>query len=232
MNPMAKTPRQIVLIFLKAPEKGKVKTRLVTHLDEDSVLDLYKCFAADVIETVKKGGYRFQICYDPPDAEDKITEWLGYRYDLIPQIGNDLGERMDQALRKAFSTGVDHAILIGTDLPDLPVEYLEDAFENLKTHDAVIGPAKDGGYYLIGSQSVSYLPKIFENMPWGTPDVFERAIEIFVHQQRRVHILPLWRDIDVIEDLKAFYKTNKNRPNKARNTLAYLQSIGFCDDLE
>lgn len=227
-----KNPEQFVLVFLKAPEKGKVKTRLVGYLDEDQVLRLYQCFAIDVIETVKKGTYRFRICYSPLEAETKITEWLGRQYDLMPQIGTDLGKRMDHAFCEAFLSGADQAVLIGTDLPDLTGKLIDQAFKSLDGHDVVIGPAIDGGYYLVGFKADAYLPQIFQNIPWGTSDVFGQTIGILKRRHLRVYVLPPWRDIDEIEDLAVFYRTRKNRSEGARNTIAYLQSIGFQDVLE
>ena len=219
--------RRCVLVFVKAPEKGKVKTRLAKILGNGIVLGLYKNFVADIIATLQTGRHLVRICYHPPDAENKVTNWIGREYVLVPQHGNHIGERMANAFRKTFADGFEHVLLIGTDLPDLPAAVIDEAFESLEKNAAVIGPAFDGGYYLIGFQAVTFLPSIFESMPWGTQQVFERTIEIFKKNHLQVYRLPKWRDIDLYEDLKCFMAENAKGKSVARNTVEYLSRIGF-----
>ena len=219
--------RHCVLVFVRAPEKGKVKTRLSKILGNGIVLGLYQSFVADIIATLHTGRHTFRICYHPPDAEHKVTDWIGREYVLVPQRGNHIGERMANAFRKTFADGFEHVLLIGTDLPDLPAAVIDEAFESLEKNAAVIGPALDGGYYLIGFQAVTFLPAIFESMPWGTQQVFERTIEIFEKNHLQVYRLPKWRDIDLYEDLKCFMAENAKGKSVARNTVEYLSRIGF-----
>jgi rSAM/selenodomain-associated transferase 1 len=219
--------RRCILLFLKAPERGKVKTRLSEVLGNGIALGLYQNFVADIIATLQTGRYNFRICFHPPDAENKVTDWIGHEYVLVPQWGNHIGERMANAFRKTFVDGFDHVLLIGTDLPDLPATVIDDAFESLEKNAAVIGPAFDGGYYLIGFQSKTFLPAVFEKIPWGTRQVFEKTIKIFEKNQYRVHRLPKWRDIDLYEDLKCFAAENVRSKSAARNTVEYLSRIGF-----
>ena len=219
--------RHCVLVFVRAPEKGKVKTRLSKILGNGIVLGLYQSFVADIIATLQTGRYTFRICYHPPDAGDKVADWIGRKYVLVPQRGNHIGQRMANAFRKTFADGFEHVLLIGTDLPDLPVAVIDEAFESLEKNGAVIGPALDGGYYLIGFQSNTFLPAVFERIPWGTQQVFERTIEIFEKNHLQVYRLPKWRDIDLYEDLKCFMAENAKGKSVARNTVEYLSRIGF-----
>ena len=139
-----------VLVFVKAPEIGRVKTRLVGRLDAADAVNLYKCFTADILETLDRWGYPVVVCYHPEAAEKRVTQWLGNGYIYQPQQGKDLGERMARAFSHAFAHGHRAAVLIGSDLPDLPGDRIEAAFSALARSRAVIGPALDGGYYLIG----------------------------------------------------------------------------------
>ncbi|HWR72452.1 MAG TPA: TIGR04282 family arsenosugar biosynthesis glycosyltransferase, partial [Nitrospirota bacterium] len=124
-----------------------MKSRLSRSMGEDAVLHLYECFVLDVMEMLKAGGIPFRICFTPAEKREAITGWLGKGETYQPQEGVDLGERMANAFRRAFSEGITEALIIGSDLPDLPHALLEEAFRSLHAHDAVIGPAIDGGYY-------------------------------------------------------------------------------------
>lgn len=211
-----------VLVFVRAPEKGKVKTRLSRNLNNEIVLHLYKSFAEDVIETVRRGEYNTIICYHPSDAASKITDWLGSAYDIWPQNGKNLGERMAEAFTRAFSAGLKKAILVGTDCPDLEERIIHEAFDALNKNSAVVGPAIDGGYYLIGFNSDSFDTDIFKNMPWGSGHVFQMTVSRLKKKGVTVHLLPQLRDIDTYEDLVAFINSGEKKGTAASNTLKYL----------
>jgi hypothetical protein len=209
-----------LLLFVKYPEKGKVKSRLSKEFGEDTVVLLYEAFALDVLETVNKGKCWFTVCFHPPSAQEKIASWLGKSYQYMPQNGSDLGEKMKNAFAGAFSEGFEKVILIGSDIPDLSKEIIDEAFAC--NGDAVIGPAADGGYYLIGFNRDTFLPRIFEGMQWSTASVFERTMEIFRKHSYKVHILPQWRDIDTSEDLRAFHERNKNTAFVHSRTMVFI----------
>ena len=212
-----------LLLFLKYPDKGKVKSRLSKEFGEDTVLLLYEAFVLDVLETVNKGKYRFTICFHPPSAHEKIASWLGKSYLYMPQNGSDLGEKMKNAFVSAFSEGFEKVILIGSDIPDLPKEIIDEAFAS--DREAVIGPATDGGYYLIGFKRDTFLPHIFEGMGWSTGSVFERTIETFRKHSCKVHVLPQWRDVDTPEDLRAFYERNRNTAFEHSRTMGLIKRM-------
>jgi len=190
-----------LLFFIKSPEKGKVKSRLAAVIGDEPAQKLYKEFATQMLSTLQKGDFPFHVCFYPKDALKALKDWLGDQHHYIPQKGKDLGERMRNGFIEAFELGFKRVVLIGSDIPDLPLELIEEAFTSLREKDAVIGPAYDGGYYLIGFKGKSFSPKAFEEMAWGTKTVFEETITVLRKLNLRVHTLSEWRDIDTIEDL-------------------------------
>jgi rSAM/selenodomain-associated transferase 1 len=213
--------KSIILLFIKAPFKGLVKSRLAAAVGEEAALQLYKNFILDIIDALVTSGYPFRICFYPPDTEEAITTWL-VGHPVMPQDGNDLGERMELAFKKVFSDGFSSAILIGSDIPDLAPAVFHEAFQSLNENDAVIGPAADGGYYLIGFNQRSFLPRIFRGISWSTDLVFQETMDILEESSLRVHLVPQWKDVDTLEDLKAFFKRNKNSGFSESRTMLYL----------
>jgi rSAM/selenodomain-associated transferase 1 len=211
-----------ILVFVKLPETGKVKARLSRDLDEDAVCSLYNFFVLDLLDTLKRGSYTFRICFYPPETEEKVAHWLGRDLFYMPQAGKDLGERMKNAFINTFSQGYSEVLLIGSDIPDLQGGIIEEAFEGLKKNEAVVGPAFDGGYYLIGFKKDTFLPEIFQGIHWGTDTVFAKTMEIFKRNSYRVHVLRKWRDVDRIEDLRALFDKNRNTEFSGSRTMIFL----------
>jgi rSAM/selenodomain-associated transferase 1 len=191
-----------LLFFVKNPEKGKVKSRLAAVIGDDSALSLYKNLVAQMLSILKGGTFPLYICFFPKNAQKPIKNWLGREYRYIPQNGKDLGERMRNSFVDGFAMGHKRVVLIGSDIPDLPMKYIEEAFQSLKGMDAVIGPAYDGGYYLIGFKDKTFSPQVFEGIAWGTKSVFNETMKKLKRSRRAVHTLPYQRDIDTAEDLK------------------------------
>ena len=191
-----------VILFVKLPEKGKVKSRLAQCMDEDLVLHLYEKMVLDTIDMLTRGGFPFQVCFTPSGAQDQVVEWLGKDHPLVPQSGEDLGDRMKTAFERAFTGDADNALLIGSDIPGLTADVIEEAFAALLTHDAVIGPADDGGYYLIGFRKKSFEPGIFHGMVWSTQTVFRETMDKLHDASLKVYVLPELTDVDTVEDLK------------------------------
>jgi uncharacterized protein len=193
--------KNCVLLFVRAPEKGMVKTRLARVLGEEAALEHYKDFVEKEMETLSEGNFDTAVCYCPPESKAVVEKWLGVDRKLIPQSGKDLGERMADAFSNAFSMGYRKVLLIGSDLPDLPLAIICEAFEELDRADAVVGPALDGGYYLIGFCRGSYSKNAFRDIPWGESSVFGKTLLRFGEESLRYHELPPWRDIDDYGDL-------------------------------
>jgi rSAM/selenodomain-associated transferase 1 len=191
-----------LLFFVKYPEKGKVKSRLAASIGDDAAVSAYKNIVAQMLSTLKKGSFPLYICFFPKNAQKSIKNWLGQAYLYIPQNGKDLGERMKNGFIDGFAMGHKRVILIGSDIPDLSIKYIKEAFKALKEMDAVIGPAYDGGYYLIGFKDKTFLLQVFEGMAWGTKNVFDETMKKLRRFRRAVYTLPYQRDIDTAEDLK------------------------------
>jgi rSAM/selenodomain-associated transferase 1 len=211
------------MLFVKLPEKGRVKSRLARHVGEDAALSLYENMVLDAIDMLKRGRFPFRICYTPPDARDQMTEWLGREYYCLPQTGDDLGDRMDEAFADVFSGDVEEALLIGSDIPGLTTGIIEEAFASLVTHDAVIGPADDGGYYLIGFRKNTFTPGIFHDMVWSTSTVFRITMDKLHDASRKVHILSELTDVDTVEDLKTLLSQVRGQASEPSRTRSFLE---------
>ena len=208
-----------------------IKSRLAEYYGDDFVVGLYKNFVFDILETVKGGNYRLQIYFHPPEKEAKIKKLLAADYQYRSQRGADLGERMKNAFADCFAEGFDSAVLIGSDFPDLPRKIIDDAFGALEgAGDAVIGPAADGGYYLIGLKNEKMLPDIFSGLNWSAASVFSDTVKILEARGKSTGILPLWRDVDTRDDLINFVERNKSAPFARSRTMKYLAASRiFCD---
>jgi rSAM/selenodomain-associated transferase 1 len=193
-----------LLFFVKNPEAGKVKTRLASAVGDRMAVRLYKRFVLEMLATLNKGTFLFYICFHSGDDLKDLKNWLGGHYLYMRQIGDNLGERMKNAFVEAFSMKFKRAVLIGSDIPGLPLEFIEEAFKSLEEKDVVIGPSFDGGYYLIGFRDKTFSPRAFEKIRWSTSRVFEETMKILEHEGLTVHTLQPRRDIDTIEDLKSF----------------------------
>jgi rSAM/selenodomain-associated transferase 1 len=220
---MPDTP--LILLFVKAPRKGQVKSRLAAVMGQDTALELYRNFVLDILASVEKSGVPCRVCYYPADSGETVRQWLGDRLTYMPQEGNNLGERMEQAFRRVFSEGISRAVLIGSDIPDLPPALLQDAVERLDRMGAVIGPSKDGGYYLIGFRKDAFFPNIFHGPEWSTETVFRKTMQIFRQEQREVSLLSTLQDVDTINDLKDLMERGRSSAFRASRTMVYLAGI-------
>ena len=196
-----------LLFFIKNPERGKVKTRLASALGEEQAVKLYKRFMLEMLSTLNRGTFLFYLCFYPGDSLENLKKWLGEEYLYMAQYGRDLGERMENCFMEAFAMNFKRVVLIGSDIPDLPLEVIEEAFTSLKEKDVVIGPSLDGGYYLIGFNDKKFSPQVFKGIPWSKERVFEETMKILEREGLTVHSLKPLRDIDTIEDLRNLYGT-------------------------
>jgi uncharacterized protein len=212
----------LIMLFVKAPARSQVKTRLAAVVGEDAALELYQRFVQDILDTLEQTGLSVMICYYPPDSRNAVAAWLGPRRQYLPQKGRDVGERMENAFRQAFTRGFSQAVLIGSDIPDLPAPLLNEAMAALLTHDAVIGPARDGGYYLIGFSNNTFFPGVFSGIAWSTGTVFRSTMQAFGKTGQRVYELMLWQDVDTVEDLKDLVARNRQSAFSSSRTMSFL----------
>jgi rSAM/selenodomain-associated transferase 1 len=212
-----------LLVFVRVPETGCVKTRLAGALGPEQACRLYRLFVEDLLAGLAVDQYDTIICYDPPDGKDQIAGWLGPGFDYQPQQGLSLGEKMAHAFAWSFARGSARTVLIGSDIPDLNATVIEQAFAALNTHESVMGPAVDGGYYLIGFAAGAFCPQVFRGMPWGTARVFNDTMNVLKAEKLSVRVLSLLRDIDRIEDLADLLERARRKPELNNlNTLRYL----------
>jgi len=191
-----------LLFFIKNPQKGQVKTRLASAIGDEMAVRLYKRFLLEMLSTLNKGTFLFYLCVYPVDALEGLRTWLGEDYLYMPQQGENLGERMKNAFMEALAMNFKRVVLIGSDIPSLPLEFIEEAFISLEKKDVVIGPSVDGGYYLIGFQDKKFSPRAFKGILWSTERVFEETMKVLEHENLTVHTLKTLRDIDTIQDLR------------------------------
>jgi rSAM/selenodomain-associated transferase 1 len=190
------THSNCLIIFTRNPELGVGKRRLAATVGDPAAFEIYKFLLAHTreittdLEAVKQVWYSEQVHEN--DAWDNAV------YDKYVQSGADLGIRMEQAFNKAFKQH-DHVIIIGSDMHDLSQQDLEHAFELLQSHDAVIGPAEDGGYYLLGFNK-KCIKGVFENKEWGTETVLQNTLEDL--KNVNYALLEERNDVDYYEDIK------------------------------
>ena len=216
-----------ILVFIRAPQLGRVKTRLTRFLQPEVVLELYKCFVEDILATLAALQVPVLLVYHPAAARQAIVDWLGPGHTLIPQRGADLGWRMIHAFRDAFERDFRRVVLIGSDFPDLPPPVLSEALQGLERYPAVIGPTFDGGYYLIGFDAEHFLQPVFEQIPWSTNRVFDRTMRIFEQHRYRVYRVEKWRDIDEHDDLLELMQHAPAASQTASRTFAFLKAHGL-----
>lgn len=201
----------LVILFIKAPEAGRVKTRLATVVGSDMALSLYRQFVETTVARLKPFG-PLRIAYTPENKKALINTWLTGNHELCPQRGEDLGKRMEHALTEAFSDGHTRAVIMGGDIPDLPVRLIHEAFQALETSDTVFVPVSDGGYGLVGARKGALLAPVFEGMRWSHPAVMAETVKRAKAHGISFQLLNGWHDIDTPDDLMAFVKRHEDRP--------------------
>ncbi len=189
-----------LLVFIKNPLKGQVKTRLAKTVGDDQALKIYlallkhTCKVAAAISAQRLLFYSHFI--DPKDA------WPAFDFEKMVQEGDDLGARMQAGFEHAFRKGAKKAVIIGSDCASLKPEIIEEAFEKLDDFPFVIGPAEDGGYYLLGMKEST--PQVFENIVWSTENVLDATLERIKSLGKNCYHLPTLSDIDREEDWEKY----------------------------
>jgi rSAM/selenodomain-associated transferase 1 len=211
-----------IILFVKYPEPGKVKQRLTPPLPSEVASELYRNFILDHLITLGRLSVTLRIYFTPASSEQQFRTLLGEERSLLPQEGADLGERMKNAFLDVFSEGFERAVLMGSDLPDLPGRIIRDALLSLDTYGSVVGPSQDGGYYLIGFRKSTFTPEAFDSMPWSTDTVLESTLYILDQHHRTVYMLEYWNDIDTFENLKSLLHRSANSTFAHSHTMRYL----------
>jgi len=195
-----------ILVFVRAPEAGRVKTRLAAEIGAGAALRVYRRLAEHAVGQARAlgGEVALRIHFTPADAENEVRAWLGGGAEYLPQAEAELGGRMRAAFAAAFAAGHRRVVIIGSDLPGLTADLLRDAFARLDAHPVVLGPARDGGYYLLGLREMR--PEIFRDIPWSTGAVFDATAERLAALGITPARLPVLGDVDVAADLPAGWR--------------------------
>ena len=194
--------RYAIAVMAKAPMAGHVKTRLVPPLTREEAAELYRCLLLDKIRQVGTlSGVDPYLAYTPPEARAQMASLAPQDFTLIPQAGSDLGDRLHRLSAILLERGHPGVIIIDSDTPTLPSTYLLDALDRLQNRstDLVLGPAEDGGYYLIGLKRPCLA--LFDDIPWSSPEVFSETLRRASAQRLEVATLPSWFDVDTPSDL-------------------------------
>lgn len=195
--------KKLLIIFVKNPESGKVKTRLASSIGDDKALKVYKELLSITEKAVAQLNSIDVRVYYTSSIDNSLFKGSSY----FLQSDGDLGEKMMNSFITGFEDGYNQIVGIGSDLPDLNTEIIEDAFEQLSINDTVFGPANDGGYYLLGMKQLHRC--IFENKPWSTERLLKLTLKDLDEQNISSNLLQELNDIDTLEDLKQSSLSNK-----------------------
>ncbi len=189
-----------LIVFLRYPEKGKVKTRLAETTSKEFALHWYKTCVDKIINELNKiSNIDIYIFYSDIAERDKVIKWLGDKFIYSHQDGKDLGTRMHNAFFKVLANNSGKVIIIGTDIPDLNQNIITDAFVRLDNNDIVLGPSIDGGYYLLGMKKLHN--SLFDKIKFSTPTVLSETISKIDKLGLTFSLLPELQDIDIEDDL-------------------------------
>ncbi len=193
-----------VLIMVRYPAAGKVKTRLAAAMGEEKAADFYRICAHRILREMGNlpdsiGKYIFYT-----DSRDRqgMMEWAGPGFMLREQVGVDLGQRLTNAFKEAFADGVGKAVILASDVPDISADIINESLQALDHYDLVLGPCHDGGYYLLGMNAAH--PQLFQGIPWSSPEVTERTLARAGKLGLKIFMLPALIDIDDFADFKAW----------------------------
>ncbi len=189
---------EAIIIFVRNPELGKGKTRLAATLGHEKALEIYQQLLAHTLTVTKNIAAEKFVFYEGAIAERDMWHEAGYHQLL--QIETSLGKKMHHAFENVLEKGHDKVVIIGSDCIELTQSIIEDAFRQLNTKDIVIGPANDGGYYLLGMKRLH--PELFTNKKWSTDTVYGATIDNFNELGLSYNVLPVLIDIDTEEDWK------------------------------
>ncbi len=202
---------QALIIFAKLPRAGDVKTRLGEAIGMQEAARIYQCFAEHAFslgrELLEKE-CKVYVFYGPAASVDEMRTWVGPLLRLIPQEGMTLGDRMHHAFEVTFAEGSKRSVIIGTDVPELDLLTLEQAFNSLSHQDAVIGPSSDGGYYLLGMNAPT--KELFDDVAWSSETVYHETIQRLSRLNLSFAQFDELADIDTIADYKAYQDRMRN----------------------
>ncbi len=218
--------KRAIIIMTKIPSAGNVKTRLQPFLSAVECAALSEAFLRDAVTKANTVCDNVILAYSPPEKINALRLLLPESQSIyVEQTGKDLGQRMFNAFKFASEQKTDSTVMIGTDSPTFPADYIEQAFEFLETNsDVVLGKTEDGGFYLIGLRKPPE-KGIFENVAWSSPQTFEQVYQNIRKSNLHLREVPSWYDVDEREDFEKLQKemlTDEHAKNYAPETLFFL----------
>jgi rSAM/selenodomain-associated transferase 1 len=196
---------ELLGVFAKYWQPGDVKTRLAAEIGAAGAARLQREFFRALVQRLENLPCGKAVAFTPVHRQDEFAQICGEKWTVQPQTGRDLGGRMRAFFRNAFTAGVARVVVLGSDSPSLPIEWVTRAFHQLRHHRVVLGPSTDGGYYLLGMAASDELPPIFEGIPWGTSAVHEVTAQRLRESGISFAELPPWYDVDRLEDLRRLH---------------------------
>ena len=193
-------PSRALAVIAKEPVPGAVKTRLAARLGVGGAARAAAAMLADTVAGMAEVDAEPWVCFAPPEARTRMAR-LAPGFGLLVQVEGDLGDRLAGCLAALVGGGADQVVIVGADTPQVPRATYEAAFALLDEVDVVLGPARDGGYYLVGAKAA--LPELFVGVPMGTDAVLRETMQRAVRRRLRVGTVPTLRDLDRLEDLQA-----------------------------
>ena len=198
-------PECQLIVFVRAPRAGAVKTRLAQKIGASAACDAYQKLVHALLNRIDSIR-DVELRYSPDDAESEVRPWLKRSWTLSPQGSGDLGERLTRAFAESFAEGARRVVIIGSDCPWLSDGDIEEAWKGLERHDLVIGPAKDGGYWLVGLRQPK--PEVFKGISWSTETVLAQTLEQARAGGLEFRLLRELSDVDTLGDWYAFLRDN------------------------
>jgi rSAM/selenodomain-associated transferase 1 len=187
----------ILGIFAKQPTPGHVKTRLAAATSPEFAAQVADAMLRDTLDRLAAIDAERWLVFTPNDTSPTMIQFAGERYQLISQGDGDLGQRLERFFRARMCEGANRVVVVGADSPTLPVDFVVQAFDEMQRADVVLGPANDGGYYLIGC--TRRVPAAFDGIDWGSSTVLSETIAR-LDAATRFAQLPTWYDVDTLED--------------------------------
>jgi hypothetical protein len=212
-----------LLVIAKRPSPGQTKTRLTPPLAPAQAAELYECFLRDTLDVARAVPEVTRLINFAPREAAGYFAQLAPDFGCVPQAGVDLGERLDNALTHCLRAGFTRAVIMDSDSPTLPAEYLRQAFTALDAADVVLGPCEDGGYYLIGLKRPA--PRLTREVQMSTLNVLRDTLALAEQESLTVALLPTWYDVDTAQELERLrVELTRHSNGTAPHTRAFLRS--------
>jgi rSAM/selenodomain-associated transferase 1 len=185
-------------VFAKQPTAGRVKTRLAAATSPAWAAEVAEAFLRDLLDQLAGVPARRVVVFDPPDAAPFFRGIAADRYAVAPQGEGDLGQRLGRFCNDTLAAGAGGVVVVGTDSPTMPRQFILEALNAMNAADVVLGPATDGGYYLLGCRA--WFPELFTDIAWSSSRVLGQTVAKVRGLSLRLHLLPPWYDVDTLDD--------------------------------